>query len=397
MILWNCGWSLTQLILMGDLVVGQPALSIRTSTSLPLDLVSILSLLFRAGYNPEIDPWVHDARGQLPDHVRADLDLLHGFSGRMLFYPEEPAMQFKPLIADHESATFAQFLNHMDQLPASAYLSMLEHALQRYYTTLDRRWPGVPDREGWSRLLAPALTSARMEDVLALVRDPEQLKARTINMYKGVWDHVYREERAQQQSTLDNAAEVGSHVFDQGFPQAYVSLTGQRVPSVLEHPPASITRVVFCPSAHLGNFVSYIAYEPDLVVYYSAPNLLSRNAPGMNGPRTGQIESSLPDLEHADLLETARALGDPTRLRIVDLLLDGELYAQEIVSRLGVAQSAASRHLSQLERAGIVSVTARRGSKYYAVNPEKLEALAAAITSRSMRARSGPSLPPRSP
>jgi DNA-binding transcriptional ArsR family regulator len=63
------------------------------------------------------------------------------------------------------------------------------------------------------------------------------------------------------------------------------------------------------------------------------------------------------------------------------------LYAQEIVARLGVAQSAASRHLSQLERAGIVTVAARRGSKYYAVNGDRLEALASALTERGSRAR----------
>ena len=41
---------------------------------------------------------------------------------------------------------------------------------------------------------------------------------------------------------------------------------------------------------------------------------------------------------------------------MLDLLIEGELYAQEIVGRLGVAQSAVSRHLSQLERAGLVAV-----------------------------------------
>ncbi len=88
-----------------------------------------------------------------------------------------------------------------------------------------------------------------------------------------------------------------------------------------------------------------------------------------------------------ELLDAARALADPTRLRMLDLLLEGELYAQEIVGRLGVAQSAVSRHLSQLERAGIVTVEARRGSKYYAVNPTRLEAIAAALIERGARAR----------
>ena len=90
---------------------------------------------------------------------------------------------------------------------------------------------------------------------------------------------------------------------------------------------------------------------------------------------------------NVDLLDAARALADPTRLRMLDLLLEGELYAQEIVGRLGVAQSAVSRHLAQLERAGLVTVEARRGSKYYAVNPARFEAVASALQERSVRAR----------
>ena len=79
------------------------------------------------------------------------------------------------------------------------------------------------------------------------------------------------------------------------------------------------------------------------------------------------------------LLESLRALADPTRLLVLDLLSGGELYAQEIVGRLGIAQSAVSRHLAQLERAGLVAVRPRRGSKYYGLVPERLEAVAGAL------------------
>jgi predicted transcriptional regulator len=72
---------------------------------------------------------------------------------------------------------------------------------------------------------------------------------------------------------------------------------------------------------------------------------------------------------------------------MLDLLLEDELYAQEIVGRLGVAQSAVSRHLAQLERAGIVTVDLRRGAKYYAVNPDRLEVIAAALSNRAATAR----------
>jgi ArsR family transcriptional regulator, arsenate/arsenite/antimonite-responsive transcriptional repressor len=49
-----------------------------------------------------------------------------------------------------------------------------------------------------------------------------------------------------------------------------------------------------------------------------------------------------------------RAFADPTRLRIVNLLLRGELCVCDIVRVLDVAQPTASRHLAYLRRAGLV-------------------------------------------
>jgi DNA-binding transcriptional ArsR family regulator len=83
-----------------------------------------------------------------------------------------------------------------------------------------------------------------------------------------------------------------------------------------------------------------------------------------------------------DLLDGLRALADPNRLRIIELLGQDELYAQEIVGRLGIAQSAVSRHLALLERAGLVLVQPRRGMKYYRIAGDRLTAVADAVRAR---------------
>jgi DNA-binding transcriptional ArsR family regulator len=46
-----------------------------------------------------------------------------------------------------------------------------------------------------------------------------------------------------------------------------------------------------------------------------------------------------------------------------------------------------SRHLGQLERAGLVTVEGRRGSKYYAVNPGRLESIAGTLRELGAKAR----------
>src|SRR4051812_5214736 len=225
-------------------------------------MISVLSLIYRAVPGSDLNPWLVEARRRLSGPVRADLDLLHGFSGRLLYYPEEPVMRFGPLRPDRLDATFDDLLTFMSGIPAGEYHEMVEHALQRVYADLEMRWRPPTDEESWARALTPALTTTPLADVLALIADPAQLKRRTIALYEGVWNAVYEEARAVELPMLREAALRGTSFSDRGFSDAYAALTGQRVPDVLERPPATFTRVAFCPSAHLGGFVSYIAYEP---------------------------------------------------------------------------------------------------------------------------------------
>ena len=59
-----------------------------------------------------------------------------------------------------------------------------------------------------------------------------------------------------------------------------------------------------------------------------------------------------------------QALGDATRLRILGLLLTGEVCVCHVHQSLGVSQPKASRHLAYLRRAGLVE-TRRHGQWVY--------------------------------
>lgn len=66
-----------------------------------------------------------------------------------------------------------------------------------------------------------------------------------------------------------------------------------------------------------------------------------------------------------------RAFSDPTRLRILHLLLGGELCVGDLVKVLNVPQPTASRHLAYLRRTGLVA-TRRNGLwNYYALQAPK--------------------------
>lgn len=62
----------------------------------------------------------------------------------------------------------------------------------------------------------------------------------------------------------------------------------------------------------------------------------------------------LTDEALAQVAARFRVLGDPTRLRILNLLMQGELAVGELTDETGFEQSNVSRHLSLLRREGVV-------------------------------------------
>ena len=73
-----------------------------------------------------------------------------------------------------------------------------------------------------------------------------------------------------------------------------------------------------------------------------------------------------------------KAFADPTRLRILNLLHEGELCVCHLVEILDQAQPSVSRHLGLLRQAGLVSVRKEGNWRYYAL-PELEEGLAAKL------------------
>ena len=63
-----------------------------------------------------------------------------------------------------------------------------------------------------------------------------------------------------------------------------------------------------------------------------------------------------------------RALGDPTRLRILNTLMQGESSVQGLVEKTGLEQSNVSRHLSLLRREGMVERRAAENRAFYSIS-----------------------------
>ncbi len=73
------------------------------------------------------------------------------------------------------------------------------------------------------------------------------------------------------------------------------------------------------------------------------------------------------------------ALSDETRLRVLQLLRDGERCVCDLTGLLGTQQSRLSFHLRTLKQAGLVCDRRQGRWIYYGLRPEALEEIDAAL------------------
>jgi DNA-binding transcriptional ArsR family regulator len=74
------------------------------------------------------------------------------------------------------------------------------------------------------------------------------------------------------------------------------------------------------------------------------------------------------------------AIGDPTRRRLLDVLLaHGEATATTLARELPVTRQAIAKHLAVLDRAGLVEKGRQGREVRYAVRPQRLDAAARSL------------------
>lgn len=78
-------------------------------------------------------------------------------------------------------------------------------------------------------------------------------------------------------------------------------------------------------------------------------------------------------IEDAQALSNCfKALGDPTRLKILALLREGEKCVCELQPLLGLSQPSVSQHLQKLKRAGLVKEDRRAQWVYYSLHGDRI-------------------------
>jgi DNA-binding transcriptional ArsR family regulator len=77
----------------------------------------------------------------------------------------------------------------------------------------------------------------------------------------------------------------------------------------------------------------------------------------------------------ANVDEAIKALGDPTRRAIFELIAEAPMAVGTIAERLPVSRPAVSQHLKVLKEAGLVVDRAAGTRRYYEVDPDGVDAV----------------------
>jgi arsenate reductase (thioredoxin) len=104
---------------------------------------------------------------------------------------------------------------------------------------------------------------------------------------------------------------------------------------------------------------------------------------------TATLPPATPTGPPAVPLELARALAEPLRWRIVELLAGEQLCVAHLVEELGAVQPLVSHHLKALRAAGLVDAERYRYWTYYRLRPAALRALASHLDALAGAAPTG--------
>ena len=334
------------------------------------------------------DPWIESTCSALDDDLRDHLFLS--------FLPLGAPLIFRGLLrAPQEIPDYPALIGWLTGLPqemvqqvsTDAIVRLEQRAMGAGEPPLDL--PNLRDRHALAAYLGARrtfwsdrrpLTDPEVDRLVRLLGDSVELKARLVFSVARFWESHFKDVYVESARKVERFAGRDRMLSrDRDFPEFYRAVTGHTLASeeVDKHP--QLRDALFVPSCFGGPMVNYVPLDVTqdaIALVYNCWH--ERDGDPASGP---SLREMFPPL---------RALADETRLEILAILDGRELYAQEIVDRLGISQPAASRHLNLLVASDVLFERRDGGRRFYTVNTQALGTLSRNLTAfRSMGEASG--------
>jgi DNA-binding transcriptional ArsR family regulator len=192
---------------------------------------------------------------------------------------------------------------------------------------------------------------------LAIYDHPAELRERVARAIERFYEEHYRHDLSRRLPCMERS--LAAHRAEAyGDPvELQRKLTGRTVVCLEGQCAGDFQHYYFAPSVDVGPY-NFCSLLPGIhaLIYPCEPQFMhTHDVEGLD--------------ERQRLARVYKALSDEHRLRILQLLREREMYAQEVVERTGLHQSVVSRHLTFLRVVNLVNVRRENNMKFYSINP----------------------------
>src|SRR6266542_176095 len=315
----------------------------------------VISLSDEAGSTDDLPPadrgWLTEARAALPEMIRTDREALLG---------SELCINIAELLVDRPDvanpAAFVEAVAQLDRRTAAAYfLADLFHEPKKA-DLVGRALDG--DRTALTGLMDD-LPEHKRAGRVAVLRDPDGT-VRRLAAILDAWQRPFAEIEPRIRAMIARDVEARAADVARLAPGDLI----ERVTGGVRYvPEPGIDRVILAPSYFTRPYNFLFSRDGwRLYCYPIADTALDIHDP-LEPP--------------SSIVRLHRALGDPSRLRILRLLADGDRYLTEIAQALELSKPTVKHHMAQLRAAGLVILTEEGALTYYSLRREGLDAVGA--------------------
>lgn len=343
-----------------EITSARPKIAVTFEVSLPHDLCAALSLAEIAPHYEGLSDWLKTVP---PSPAR------HEFVSLTRYCPGLWA-KLTHLPADHPARSdFNAFCASLESRPADEFVMIAKMSLRERLAAWgvdSTASVSLPDQFAAAQAARhahygdPATPDLPPESLATLVS--HDLKQRLIALFTEFWIDHYTARWEEDAPRMEASVRFHNRQqYSPNFDSLFVAATGRNMPDSIRDALPGVARAVFVPSCHIGPYILFTIALPMIAISFNA---LTVDPTAQSRP------------EVVGLFPPLKALADETRLQILGVLADGrERYAQEIMAALGISQSAASRHLTLLEKSGLIAVRKEGTAKFYSLNAKQSQRL----------------------
>jgi DNA-binding transcriptional ArsR family regulator len=203
----------------------------------------------------------------------------------------------------------------------------------------------------------PAGWASRCRQVL---RDPDQARADLVEVLGVYLERIYAQHLDSVRDRITAAIPVAEKMLDILPPSVAIEqLTGGYTIGA----DLGLTKITMAPSVFIHPFMSARLDERtgEALVIYGLPSDF--------------FDAYDPVPVRHELIAALKAMADPNRLALLEILSGDEVYGTELTSRLGLAQPTVHHHLAQLRTAGLIRQERDRHGMRYSIRHDSADTL----------------------